>query len=132
MCRATRDGGYIYINAPSNGLVHRYPEDHWRFYPDSGKALARWAVSQGMVVTLIESFIAKREKDIWNDFVAVFRKGPITKALPKVSIHEHVACTDVMTWKSTETANPSEKPEDLDLLKQANERIRAQRANLPK
>jgi SAM-dependent methyltransferase len=130
MCRATRDGGYIYINAPSNGLVHRYPEDHWRFYPDSGKALARWAVSQGMVVTLIESFIAKREKDIWNDFVAVFRKGPITKALPKVSIHEHVACTDVMTWKSTETANPSEKPEDLDLLDQANERIRAAEGQL--
>lgn len=119
MCRATKDGGYIYINAPSNGLVHRYPQDNWRFYPDSGRALAQWAVSQGLAVTLVESFIAKREQDIWNDFVAVFRKGRITKTLPKVFIHEHVPCTDVITWKSKDILNPSEQTEDLVLLTQA-------------
>ena len=124
MCRATKDGGYIYINAPSNGAVHRYPQDNWRFYPDSGRALANWAVSQGMSVVLVESFIAKREKDTWNDFVAVFRKGRITRALPKVFIHEHVACTDVITWKSKDIANPSEQTEDLILLEEAKERAR--------
>src|SRR3954452_1380593 len=93
MCRATKDGGYIYINAPSNGVVHRYPQDNWRFYPDSGKALVTWAASQGCPVTLVESFVANREKDIWNDFVAVFRKGPIKKKLPNVFLHEHVPCT---------------------------------------
>src|SRR5438045_6522994 len=45
MCRATRAGGYIYVNAPSNGVIHGYPRDNWRFYPDSGTALARWRIS---------------------------------------------------------------------------------------
>lgn len=36
MCRILRHGGYIYINGP----YHGYPYDHWRFYPDSGMALA--------------------------------------------------------------------------------------------
>lgn len=125
MCRAAKDGGYIYINAPSNGLVHRYPQDNWRFYPDSGKALAQWATSQGAPVILVESFIAAREKDIWNDFVAVFRKGPIKRRLPKVFIHDHVPCTDVITWKSRGVQNPSEKPEDLILLDRADERAQA-------
>ena len=124
MCRATKDGGYIYINAPSNGVVHRYPQDNWRFYPDSGKALAQWAISQGLAVTLVESFIAKREKDIWNDFVAVFRKGRITRKLPKVFIHEHIPCTDVITWKSKDIGNPSEQTEDLVLLARASEMVR--------
>lgn len=122
MCRITREGGYIYINAPSNGAVHRYPQDNWRFYPDSGKALAQWAVSQGSAVTLVESFIAKREADIWNDFVAVFRKGRITKTLPKVFIHENVPCTDVITWKSKEVMNPSFHTEDGILLTELGER----------
>ena len=47
MCRVTKEGGYIYINAPSNGVVHRYPMDNWRFYPDFGKALVQWAHVQG-------------------------------------------------------------------------------------
>src|SRR5947209_906429 len=38
MCRVAKEGGYIYLNAPSNGVVHRYPQDHWRFYPDCAKA----------------------------------------------------------------------------------------------
>jgi SAM-dependent methyltransferase len=122
MCRATKDGGYIYINAPSNGVVHRYPQDNWRFYPDSGRALAQWAASQDRPVTLVESFVAKRDKDIWNDFVAVFRKGRITRALPKVFLHEHVPCSDVITWKSKEIINPSQEPEDVLLLNRANER----------
>src|SRR5438874_1425727 len=33
MCRNTREGGYIYFNAPSNGPIHRFPQDNWRFYP---------------------------------------------------------------------------------------------------
>jgi len=125
MCRATKEGGYIYVNAPSNGIVHRYPQDNWRFYPDSGKALVQWAVSQGQFVMLVESFIADREHDIWNDFVAVFRKGRSKGALPKVFIHEHLPCSNVQTWKSKEVLNPRDAPEDMLLLVQANERARA-------
>jgi SAM-dependent methyltransferase len=119
MCRVAKDGGYIYISAPSNGVIHRYPQDNWRFYPDSGRALAQWAVSQGVHVALVESFIADRDADIWNDFVAVFRKGRITKALPNVFIHEHVRCANVITWKSPEVLKSRDEPEDMILLKKA-------------
>ena len=130
MCRATKDGGYIYISAPSNGVVHRYPQDNWRFYPDSGKALAAWAASQGVPVMLVESFVAKRENDIWNDFVAVFRKGPIEKRLPKVFLHEHVPCTNVLTWRSNKVVNPSDETEDIMLLREALERSTAAETEL--
>ena len=124
MCRVTKNGGYIYINAPSNGVVHRYPQDNWRFYPDSGRALAQWAVSQGHHASLVESFTADREADIWNDFVAVFRKGKITKALPKVFLHEHITSFNVVTWKSKEVANRRDEPQDMALLREANDRVR--------
>lgn len=132
MCRAAKDGGYIYLNAPSNGVVHRYPQDNWRFYPDSGKALAQWAISQGFSITLMESFIANRENDVWNDFVAVFRKGRITRALPKVFIHEHVSCSNVVTWNSKEIINPIDQPQDLVLLNDANLRAESAEAALSK
>lgn len=122
MCRATKDGGYIYVNAPSNGFVHRFPQDNWRFYPDSGRALAKWAASQGQAVTLVESFIADREHDVWNDFVAVFRKGRITKTLPKVFLHEHFPSSNVITWKSKEVVNPRDSTQDMLLLNDAHQR----------
>lgn len=76
LVRITRKGGFIYINAPSNGSFHRYPVDCWRFYPDAGEALAKWACRQGLDVELVESCIVRRQGDEWNDFVAVFhRKG---------------------------------------------------------
>lgn len=37
--RVIKPGGMIYINAPSNGDYHRYPDDNWRFYPDCGRVL---------------------------------------------------------------------------------------------
>ena len=38
--RVLKPGGFLYVNAPSNGVYHRYPADCWRFYPDAGLALA--------------------------------------------------------------------------------------------
>src|SRR3982750_82046 len=46
MCRKAKPGGHIYISAPSNGKVHRYPRDCWRFYPDAGSALKMLADSE--------------------------------------------------------------------------------------
>jgi SAM-dependent methyltransferase len=45
--RVLKPTGLFYLNAPSNGLFHRYPVDCWRFYPDSGNALANWANRSG-------------------------------------------------------------------------------------
>lgn len=39
MARVLKQGGYVFVVAPSAGIVHRYPFDCWRFYPDSWSAL---------------------------------------------------------------------------------------------
>lgn len=79
MMRILRPGGLCYINAPSNGLFHQYPVDCWRFYPDSGRALAAWAQRNGVDVVSLESFISQQggpaADAIWNDMVMVFLKG---------------------------------------------------------
>ncbi len=72
MVRICAPGGLIYLNAPSNGKIHRYPYDCWRFYPDSGMALQRWGRKNGYGVTLLESFTSFQKNDCWNDYVAVF------------------------------------------------------------
>lgn len=75
MTRVLKPGGVIYINAPSNGNFHRHPVDCWRFYPDAGKALEKWARRNNQEIVLLESFIGNQDQDRWNDFVAVFCKG---------------------------------------------------------
>lgn len=119
MCRKTRLGGYIYFNAPSNGIVHRYPTDNWRFYPDCGNALVKWAASQDVDVELVESFTAERVSDIWNDFIAVFRRLPSSGPLPDRSLHTEVPCYNIITSLSGELAEPRYETQDMTLLQQA-------------
>lgn len=130
MCRKVKIGGYVYINAPSNGTFHRYPEDHWRFYPDSGLALARWATSQGQDITLVESFVADRSADVYNDFVAVFRKGLSDLPFPDDAIYKHFACWNVHTWHSTELVNPRDDSEDTVLVTKAHQEIEALKSGI--
>ena len=75
MVRVTKENGFIYISAPSNGWVHRYPIDVYRFYPDAGVALEKWGRLARSNLSLQESFVAEQDGDIWNDFVAVFGFG---------------------------------------------------------
>lgn len=116
MVAKTRPGGHIYINAPSNGSVHRYPLDCWRFYPDSAVALAQWAASQGFSVRLIESFTVRRENDIWNDWCAVFRREPSQDPMPEELIFERVDCTNIICWKSDEILRLEEDTEDMKII----------------
>lgn len=74
LIRILRPGGLLYVNVPSNGEFHRYPLDCWRFYPDAGIALTRYAARRGIDVELLESFIGLPKAERWGDFVAVFRK----------------------------------------------------------
>ena len=69
--RVLRPTGLLYLNVPSNGAFHRYPVDCWRFYPDSGRALARWAQRSGFDALLLESYVSEQQQDQWNDFVCV-------------------------------------------------------------
>jgi hypothetical protein len=79
MCRVINDGGYIYINAPSNGPYHGHPGDNWRFYLDSWKALEKWSKLNGYDIELIESFIdnklPKRSGEVWEDSIGIFKKN---------------------------------------------------------
>ncbi|MDP2073516.1 methyltransferase domain-containing protein [Hydrogenophaga sp.] len=72
--RTLKPHGLLYLNAPSNGSFHRYPVDCWRFFPDSGKALVKWAHRQGMQPALLEWFVSQQLVNPWSDFVAVFAK----------------------------------------------------------
>jgi SAM-dependent methyltransferase len=72
--RVLKPAGLFYLNAPSNGQFHRYPVDCWRFYPDSGRALERWARANNVNATMLESYIGQQGRDGWNDFVCVFVK----------------------------------------------------------
>ena len=116
MGRKTRPGGHIYISAPANGKIHRYPHDCWRFYPDAGLALQDWARAQGIDVMLMESFTADREGDVWNDFCAVFRRGPSDEPMVVDLVHERVPCINVLSWRTNQLIRPREFPQDMEII----------------
>jgi SAM-dependent methyltransferase len=70
--RATNNTGIVLLIVPSQGAYHRHPLDAFRFYPDAGIALSKWAEFSGHPIKLIESFTTKPENDMWADFVAIF------------------------------------------------------------
>jgi SAM-dependent methyltransferase len=78
MCRLIKKDGYIYINAPSNGPYHTYPGDNWRFYSDAGQALAYWSGQMingtSYPATLVETFHIRPLRDIWIDFVGIWKR----------------------------------------------------------
>jgi SAM-dependent methyltransferase len=79
MCRITKLGGYIFVNAPSNGAYHCYPGDNWRFYSDAGQALAFWSgkqISDEQVFPseVVETFHILPNGDQWLDFICVWKR----------------------------------------------------------
>jgi SAM-dependent methyltransferase len=79
MCRVLKPGGYMYIQAPSNGPYHGWPGDNWRFYIDSWKALEKWGKKLGYDIELVEHYIDETTPDptyprIWNDSIGIFKK----------------------------------------------------------
>ena len=81
VCRVLKRGGYVYLNAPSQGAYHQYPIDAWRFFPDAGIALRDWARLNKHGIELLESFITQNKTDIWNDFVMIFGKNSLPASL---------------------------------------------------
>ena len=123
MCRKAKPGGFVYVSAPSNGKIHRYPQDYWRFYPDASLALQAVAEGEGVPVRMIESFIAEREHDEWNDFCAVFRREPSNDPLPKTFVYEQVPSTNVLTWNSSDVINDRERTEDQVIIHRERENV---------
>jgi SAM-dependent methyltransferase len=117
MVRVTKPGGYIYINAPSNGKFHRYPRDNWRFYPDCGRALEMWAQRQNSPVLLMECLTLRRKNDTWNDCVLVFRKEPSARQPPAKLMCDHFTnAQNITRVGSDEIFNFSESTEDMELV----------------
>jgi len=83
MCRITKLGGFIYINAPSRGDYHTFPGDNWRFYGDAAQALVYWSGlpygnTQVYPVTIEETFHIERsmnsEWNHWGDFICIWKR----------------------------------------------------------
>src|SRR5262249_51512824 len=115
--RVVRPGGLIYLDAPSNHEFHRYPLDCWRFYPDAGIALVRWAAREGMHVELVESFVAAPGADGWGALVAVFRKASTEPLRRAGRIADQTAAINI----SDGSAQPGtelevERPETHDMV----------------
>ena len=112
--RVLRPSGTFYLNVPSNGAFHRYPVDCWRFYPDSGRALITWAKRNNLNPELLESYTSIQNKDIWNDFVAVFLKDKT-----KISQYPHriidglKSFTNGLTSGDGKVINYQPFPEDI-------------------
>jgi len=75
--RICKHDGIVMINAPSNSIYyHQFPIDAWRFMPDAGLSLQRWAEYKGYNPILLESFIGRpMGGSAWIDNVMVFLKN---------------------------------------------------------
>lgn len=113
MCRLAKVGGYIYLNVPSNGCVHSFPVDCWRFYPDAGMALERYSAKTEWPVRLIESFVAERQDDQWNDFVAVFQRVGGARKRKHAHIYHQFNSKNVFAENAGQRINLEENPEDI-------------------
>jgi len=127
LVRIVKPGGVLYINAPSNGLYHRYPVDNWRFYPDCGKVLESWGRRHNYPLRLLESFVAEREGDLWNDFVAVFLNGTPDHAIASRLLCNDVPCTNLWRFDHAEVLLAREASEDMVLLARSREQAEALR-----
>jgi SAM-dependent methyltransferase len=115
--RVLKPDGLFYLNAPSNGAFHRYPVDCWRFYPDSGRALVRWARRNGINAALLECYTSHQVADIWNDLVAVFVKDESQAArFPERIVHKIRDFNNATTAESEEFLKFSVHSEDRKKL----------------
>lgn len=112
--RVLKPNGLFYLNVPSNGVVHKYPLDCWRFYPDSGLALQNWACRNGYQSTMLESFVGNQQANMWNDFVAVFLKDEsYASQHPDRMLYHFSAFTNGLTRGVADYVNPEPLPQDL-------------------
>jgi SAM-dependent methyltransferase len=116
--RILKPGGLFYINAPANGPVHRYPTDCWRFYPDAGRALAKWAQREGYDVVELESYTSEQQNGYFNDYVAVFLKDSSQLARhPARIIDTHTGYTNGHRHGVEDLQNHQPVPEDQRSLR---------------
>ena len=125
--RILKSDGLFYLNVPSNGEFHRYPVDCWRFYPDSGRALVTWAKRNHYTPLLLESFVARQDGDLWNDFVAVFLKDESRAALyPERIVDSKTDFVNGLIANRSDFINPKQFQEDQEKLMGINQILSGQ------
>lgn len=113
IARVTRPGGFVFLDVPSNGPYHAYPHDNWRFYPDAGLALARWALRAGQPMQLVESGTLRRRADVWNDLVMVFHKSAEPVRPGRFLLDAFPDATNVRRIGEADVINPVADTEDV-------------------
>jgi len=73
--RVLKPNGLFYLCAPSSCGFHRFPVDCYRFFPDSGNALANWARRCGFDTIVIEQYTN------FDDYICVFLKDVVNLGL---------------------------------------------------
>jgi SAM-dependent methyltransferase len=120
-CRVLKDGGFLYINSPSNGSYHGYPHDYWRFYPDASLALRDWAVRMLQPIWLVESFIAPQAGSEWNDCVMIFAKQP--NFVPTVYLSDEIAYAHNVHRGTEEVRNYRQHTQDQAVIAHFREQL---------
>jgi SAM-dependent methyltransferase len=126
--RVLKADGLLYFNAPSQGVYHGYPYDHWRFYPDAGIALQEWSRRMNQPVYLVESFI---HPDLpFNDCVMIFSRNK--QFQPDEYVHERVpgACNIRKGPSVGPLINPKPENRAVELMKLFGQEIQRLRAKL--
>jgi SAM-dependent methyltransferase len=129
MTRVVKETGFLYICAPSNGGVHRYPLDCFRFYPDASQSFLDIVREQAPQAVLSESFVGDQDHEqMWNDYVAIISMS--AASLQKIEkIYKSEKCSNIWDGNSFVETSLVETPEDrrnadrlaLDLVKIQNE-----------
>ena len=117
--RVLKPDGLFYMNAPSNGLFHRYPVDCWRFYTDSGRALVTWGKRSNINPAMLESYTSYQDKGgIFNDFVGVFVKDEkFVSKYPKRITSSFKDFYNGLVYGSDDVLNLSPRTEDQKRVK---------------
>jgi hypothetical protein len=82
MANTTRIGGFIFINVPSGGPIHRTPRDAWRFYVDSANILSDWAATKGIYMKVLVAYRLEEGYGEFRDTVMVFQRHAYPSTLP--------------------------------------------------
>jgi hypothetical protein len=88
----------------------------------------RLAHRKGYALTLVESFVAERLRDCWNDFVALYVKAATVDPAELQFVSDHVRCTNNFRFGEENILGKRDATEDMVLirdLRQEVERLRA-------
>lgn len=125
MVRVLAPDGFIFLITPSQGPIHRYPVDCYRFYPDAYRALAKYAGCH------LER-VWRDERGPWRDLVGVFTHTPLATPEGAAAPGVGAASRSLQTQPLCPAGSPDEEHVSgmasyLDVLSQIHETLRPAR-----